>query len=185
MISYTRPEPFYALCGLNCCLCPRFNTDGASKCPGCGGKDFSEKHPTCAVVTCSKKHGDIQFCFDCVDFPCKRFEKPSAVDSFISYKNVLDDMEKAKKDLKGYLKDLKKKYEYLCLLLEQYNDGKSKGFYCLAVNLLPLPEITELIKFVQKDKTIQALSLPDKAKTVVKLFKERGDKLNIELSLRK
>gem|GEM_PF-3991072 len=31
-----RSYPLFSDCGLNCGLCPRYYTDGASRCPGCG-----------------------------------------------------------------------------------------------------------------------------------------------------
>jgi len=33
-------------CGIDCGLCPRFHTTGTSACPGCGGLEFKEKHPS-------------------------------------------------------------------------------------------------------------------------------------------
>ncbi|HNR04634.1 MAG TPA: DUF3795 domain-containing protein, partial [Bacillota bacterium] len=39
-------------CGLDCGLCPRFFTEGASRCPGCCGVDFENKHPSCSFITC-------------------------------------------------------------------------------------------------------------------------------------
>jgi len=117
MTIYSRKEPYYSLCGLNCCLCPRFYTNGSSRCPGCGGKEFSSKHPTCAVITCSKKHDYIEFCFQCREFPCERYRKLGGMDSFITYKNVLLNIEKAKADLNIYMASLKTKYEYLKILL--------------------------------------------------------------------
>jgi hypothetical protein len=41
-----------AACGIDCGLCPRFYTKGNSACPGCGGLNFKEKHPSCGVLTC-------------------------------------------------------------------------------------------------------------------------------------
>ena len=74
MAPFVRNNPRFSLCGLNCCLCPRFNTDGISKCPGCGGKDFSNQHPTCAVATCNKKHDNVEYCFQCSEYPCKKYQ---------------------------------------------------------------------------------------------------------------
>ena len=36
--EYDREYPLFSACGLNCGLCPRFYTDGESRCPGCGAK---------------------------------------------------------------------------------------------------------------------------------------------------
>lgn len=182
MKPYKRDHPSYALCGLNCCLCPRFHTDGSSKCPGCGGKNFHLLHPSCAVITCSAKHGNIQYCFECADFPCAKYKAKNDKDSFITYRNVQKDFADAKKDLKGHLKTLDKKLEHLLFLLEKFDDGRSKSFFCTAVNLLPLPELDKIMKSAlvtnnKGDKT--------KAKEIAAAMKEAGEKLGIEVLLRK
>jgi len=185
MSEYSRKEPYYSLCGLNCCLCPRFHTDGSSKCPGCGGPNFSKQHPTCAVVTCSKKHGNIEFCFQCNEYPCKKYQEPSKVDSFISYKEVINNMELAKTNLLVYLKQLKIRHRYLSDLLENYNDGKSKGLYCNAMNNLPFSEIEEIMKGIKVNEELEKMSLKDRSKKVVEMFKEKAKELGIEVVLRK
>jgi hypothetical protein len=75
MEIYIRKNPDFSLCGLNCALCPNFyiHTDGKFKYPGCGGEFFFEKHPSCAIITCSKKHNNIDFCFNCEEYPYKRY----------------------------------------------------------------------------------------------------------------
>jgi hypothetical protein len=185
MEQYSRKDASFALCGLNCCLCPRFHTDGPSRCPGCGGPDFSLKHPTCAVVTCSKKHGSIEYCFECGEYPCRKYAVPGMADSFISYKNVIHDLSSARQNIKQYLIDLKKKHRYLLELLANFNDGRSKGFYCLAVNLLPLSELTVIMKKVKALGKALNTAIKEKAKTATALFEATARRLNIELVLRK
>lgn len=185
MKDYRRKEPSFALCGLNCGLCPRHHTEGASRCPGCGGEDFAIKHPTCAVVTCNMKHDQVEYCFECSAFPCGRYATPSAVDSFISYANVLQNMSDAKKDLQGYLEELEEKQAILAHLLLNYNDGKSKGFYCLAVNLLPVMVLREIIEEIKSSTAFMTSDQKEKAQWVVALLNERADKRQIELKLRK
>lgn len=146
MEPYARKYPLFALCGLNCGLCPRFHTDGTSRCPGCGGEDFHLKHPACHVITCNRKHDSVEFCFQCGEYPCKRYSSPSPVDSFITYRNVLADFEKARRNMGTYRKELDTKVTILRELLDNYNDGRRKNFYCLAVNLMPLPQLKEIMK---------------------------------------
>jgi hypothetical protein len=184
MEPYARKDPSFALCGLNCCLCPRFHTDGSSRCPGCGGPDFSSKHPTCAVITCGKKHGPVEYCFECGDYPCKRYSTTGKADSFISYRNVIHDFSKAKKDLKQYLKDLRQKHEILLELISNYNDGRSKGFYCLVVDLLPLSELTTILKEIQAYWMTVDGDPKEKGRKIREIFELRAKKLKIEVSLR-
>jgi len=143
------------------------------------------KHPSCAVITCNKKHDNVEFCFECSLYPCKRYEEPSKVDSFISYKNVLQNHIDAKSNLKKYLNDLNKKSKILVNLVTNYNDGKSKGFYCLVVNLLPLSVLDIIIDNIENDVRVRGSSEKEKAKKITNLIKSQARDLNIELILRK
>lgn len=185
MKEYQRKEPSFSLCGLNCSLCPRYHTDGSSKCPGCGGTDFALKHPSCTVINCSKKHDNVEYCFECSAYPCKKYTEPNTADSFISYKNVIQNMAEAKRDLPGYLEALKMKQVILEDLIANYNDGKSKGFYCLAVNLLPLSALNEIVDTIKISAEAETLSTTEAAKKVTTLLKTKAKELHIELVLRK
>jgi hypothetical protein len=181
MQRYVRTTPGFSLCGLNCVLCPRYNTDGRSRCPGCGGADFNLKHPACAVISCSRKHGNVEYCFACEDYPCERFSRIEGKDSFISYRNVLEDSEKARGNLRRYLSGLGRKKECLDFFLNEYNDGKSKGFFCLAINLLPIEDIEEIVA-IEKQK--EKPERPD-TEFIKSLFHERARRKGVELVLRR
>lgn len=185
MNEYKRKNASFSLCGLNCCLCPRFHTDGPSRCPGCGGTDFALKHPACAVITCNKKHDGVEYCFECSQFPCEKYQKPSKTDSFISYRNVLANFSAAQKDLKKYSAELNQKVEILLNLLKNYNDGKLKGFYCLAVDLLPLSELSTIMELIDSTQKNNHGDIKQKAKEVADMIKSKAKDLNIELQLRK
>ena len=60
----------FSACGLNCGLCPRHQTDGISKCPGCAGEGFMTKHPPCGVLSCCQRHG-LEHCYLRDEYPCK------------------------------------------------------------------------------------------------------------------
>ncbi len=185
MESYSRKNALFSLCGLNCCLCPRFNTDGSSKCPGCGGKDFSAQHPTCAVITCNKKNDNVEYCFECSQYSCKKYKEESKTDSFISYKNVKNNFIEAKNDIKKYINDLEKKHEYLADLIENYNDGRTKGFYCLAIDLFPVSELADIMKKIKMADKEKSSDIKEKVKKIKELFNARAGELKIEITLRK
>ena len=185
MLPYTRKVASFALCGLNCCLCPRFHTDGPSRCPGCGGPDFASKHPTCAVITCSMKHGSVEYCFECKEYPCKRYSTIGNVDSFISYQNVIRDLSLAKQNLDQYLKVLSEKHQILVRLISDYDDGRSKGFYCLAVNLLPLSELTIILDEIKSIRNSPDTDKKENVKQIREIFESHARKLGIVLILRK
>jgi hypothetical protein len=187
MKIYTRTNPDFSLCGLNCALCPNFHihTNGKFKCPGCGGEKFFEKHPSCAIITCSKKHKNVEFCFNCDEYPCKRYLKPNEKDSFITYKDREKNIKSASKDLKKYLDELQMKKNILSELLKNYNDGRMKNYYCIAVNLLPIMELEKIIHKIREIGKDGNIEEKEKAKMVRDIFTELANKLKIEIKLRK
>jgi hypothetical protein len=186
MEEYKREYFLFSLCGLNCGLCPRYQSRGESKCPGCGGKDFHLKHPTCSVITCSKKHSNTEYCFQCPSYPCLKYKKESIKDSFISYQNVKIDFDKcSKKGIEEYKKELNKKINILEFLLNNYNNGRLKNFYCLAVNLLNLEDLEEIVGDINKLTKKESINNNEKIEMVVLLFKRKAVERNLVLKLRK
>ncbi|NCA66576.1 MAG: DUF3795 domain-containing protein [Clostridia bacterium] len=172
--EYVRTHPELALCGLSCALCPRYHTDGASKCPGCGGKDFHLLHPSCTIINCSKAHGNIDYCCDCTDYPCKRFDNCGQLDSFITYRNVISDFQRLREiGETAFLSILSQKEEILLYLINNHNDGKSKAFFCLAVNLLPLNALLAV-----------NIELKTSSRTARELLNNAALELGIELKLK-
>lgn len=79
MKGFTRREPLFSLCGLKCGLC-RMHLGGY--CPGCGG---GEGNQSCAIARCSLEHGGPEFCWDCPEYPCARYEGFDECDSFVPH----------------------------------------------------------------------------------------------------
>jgi len=158
--------------------------DGASKCPGCSGEGFLTKHPKCGLLSCSQRKG-IEYCYQCDEFPCKKYDGADQSDSFITHLNQLKDMEKAKHlGIDVYKQELDEKITILEHLLANYDDGRRKGLFCLAVNLLELHDVKNVVEQIafeiQPEQPIK-----ERAATVVRLFEEMGGKRNITLKLRK
>jgi hypothetical protein len=180
----TRTYPLFSACGLNCGLCPRYHTDGKSKCPGCAGEGFSKVHPSCGVLSCCQRKG-IEYCCLCEEYPCKKFDGADSYDSFITHKNQFRDLKKAKQaGIEEYKTELNEKVGILEGLLKNYDDGRRKSFYCIAVNLLELEDVKTVIN--QIDSTVSSDSLlKEKAAAAVRLFEDMADKMGISLELRK
>jgi len=184
MKEYKRESPQFSLCGLNCGLCPRYHSDGPSKCPGCGGADFHLKHPSCAVITCSRRHGGVEYCFLCEDYPCGRYKSPAERDSFITYQNVHRDMKRAVQNGIGeYLAELNQKTAFLEYLIGNFNDGRKKSFYCTAVNLLDMEDLNEIKKKIAEES--KTASQKDMIRRIESLFLEKAGERGISLALRK
>jgi len=180
MNNHQRPYPLLSACGLNCGLCPSYHTNGVSKCSGCGGEGFYTKHPSCAALNCCSRKM-FEYCYECSEYPCKRYDGAETRDSFITHRNMLKNFEKVKKyGLAAYQAELNQKVQILRELLENYNAGRQKSFFCIAVNLLELQDIKEVMTNLNPN-----LPIKEKAQLAVQLFQAMADKRNITLKLKK
>ena len=179
-----RKNPLFSACGLNCGLCPRYYTDGPSRCPGCAGEGFTSAHCGCGMLSCCQRK-DIEYCFLCEDYPCGKYDGVGSSDSFISHKNQFSDIEKAKRiGMDAYEAELNEKVSVLEDLLKCYDDGRKKSFFCTAVNLLDLQDIKTIMGQIDSEIE-QDMSIKTKAAAAVRLFEEMAEKRDISLKLRK
>ncbi len=135
--------PTIGVCGLDCGLCPRYYTDGSSRCPGCGGAGFSDKHPSCSFITCCVKKRGLETCGECPEFPCSKFKGEEEYEhahespSYPPYRKVLPNLRFIKeKGIKEFVRRQEARIDLLEMMIEGYNDGKSKSFFCRATALL-------------------------------------------------
>ena len=179
-----REYPLFSACGLNCGLCPRYHTDGTSRCPGCAGEGFSAVHPPCGILSCCQRKG-VEYCFLCNEHPCKKYDGVDSSDSFITHKNQFSDLDKAKRvGMKAYEAELNAKVEALEHLLKHYDNGRRKSFFCLAVNLLSLEDLRAVMEQMAQEAKPDA-PLKEKSAVAARLFEAVAEKRCISLRLRK
>ncbi len=132
--------PTLGCCGIDCGLCPRFTTAGASRCPGCGGEGFSLAHPSCSFLTCCAKRRGLEACAQCGEYPCAKFDREDGSrDSFVTHRRVLPNGQAIRENgLDAFLLQQRERMDFLKKALETYNDGRSKNLFCLAAALLSL-----------------------------------------------
>jgi len=94
-------------------------------------------------------------------------------------------MDKAKSiGMDAYAAELNKKITLLEKLLESYNDGRRKSFFCTVVNLLDLQDINEVMKKLE-DSVEQKVTRKEAAAEATRLFEEVAANCGISLRLRK
>lgn len=137
-------------CGIDCGLCPRFHTNGVSTCPGCCGTNFTNKHPSCGFVTCCVHKKGLETCAECGEFPCPRFDKEaSGYDSFVTHRKVFPNLESIRSNgMDSFLDVQKIRMDLLSHLLKNFDDGRSKSFYCLTCALFPIDMINECRRYI-------------------------------------
>ena len=180
MKGFNRPNQLFSLCGLNCGLCPMFLN---KNCPGCGG---GEGNQSCRIARCSMEHDNVRYCFQCSEYPCERYDHIDDFDSFITHRNRRSDMEKARvSGIAAYNAEQAEKAKILELLLSNYNDGRKKTLFCVAVNLLELQELRNVIGQLEGDPEMEMRTLKEKSAFAAGLLQETAAKKNIELKLRR
>jgi hypothetical protein len=170
--------PTIGVCGLDCGLCPRFYTVGSSRCPGCAGPGFHDKHPTCSFITCCVKNKGLEVCSECSDFPCakfksaKEYEQAKESSSYPSSKKVLSNLYFIKEHgVNKFIEQQKKRIKLLETMIDHFDDGRSRSFYCKSAALLELTALERsLDKATQKIKTDNIK--PNNTKTKAKLLKD-------------
>nr|WP_308626605.1 DUF3795 domain-containing protein [uncultured Eisenbergiella sp.] len=178
MKDFIRNDLLFSLCGLNCGLCPMHLDD---HCPGCGG---GEGNQSCKMARCSLSHAGVEYCNQCLDFPCERYEGIDEFDSFITHRNRMKDFEKAGQiDMEAYQAEQREKMEILDFLLANCNDGRRKSFFCLTVNLLDLEDLKTVIGNIAEENGLESITLKEKAVYVVKQLLTLAEQRGVVLKL--
>jgi hypothetical protein len=184
-----RKYPTVGACGLDCSLCPRYYTVGTSRCPGCCGPDFWQKHPGSPILTCCVRRKGLEFCSDCSDFPCLKFIDVDKYDSFLTHQKMVSNLNFIKKHgVKKFIVLQEKRIKLLETMINNFNDGRSRSFYCIATTLLPMPSLERALDDAnQKIKTddISSDDIKTKAKILREILNVTALKDGIELKLRK
>lgn len=177
-------------CGLDCGLCPRFYTNGASRCPGCCGEGFFDKHPSCPFVTCCFKKKGLEVCAQCDEYPCAKSEKEiGQKDSFITHRKVLHNLAAIREcGLESFMEQQTQRIAILENMLQQYDDGRSKSYYCIAAALLSIAGLTQSIQSAEEEIIRTSIDQSDfkaKAKILRQFLENTAWGENAELKLRK
>lgn len=87
--------------------------------------------------------------------------------------------------IEQYHYELKEKFEMLMYLLKDYNDGRKKNFFCVAINLLNINDIMLVIEELKTETQSNDLTLKEKSAIATRLFQSIADRRNITLNLYK
>ncbi len=176
--KFRRTDSLFSLCGLNCGLCPMYVR---GNCGGCF--TGSPCYPTCPIASCSLRHGNVEYCFECSRYPCKRYDGIDLHDSLISHRNQKKDLAKAgQMGIEAYQAELRKKADILSHLLKNFNDGRQDVFYCLAVNMLSLNDLYNITEKADKDSF--NMQPAEKMMLMKQMLYDCAQKRNIPLELR-
>ncbi len=177
--EFRRNDELFSLCGLNCSLCPMFIS---KQCTGCRAGSWCAKF--CHIAPCSVKHGGIDYCFQCAEYPCKKYDGIDLRDSLMSHRNQKTDMAKAKRiGIEAYHDEQREKVRILHRFLDEYGDDDRDVFYCLAVNMLDIEDLNIAIK--RTDAELESEDLQAKADCMERNLRLVAKEKNVPLKLRR
>lgn len=184
--------PTIGVCGLDCGLCPRYYTAGSSRCPGCGGPNFLSKHPSCSFITCCVKKKKFEVCADCPDFPCLKFKPYKDIQDFEGsssyppYKKIMVNLNYIKDHgIENFIDNQKKRIRLLEKLIQDFDDGRSKSFFCKTTALLEIKNLEDALnRAIQKVKSdnIRSTDKKTKAEIIKDILNETALKEGIKLT---
>lgn len=180
MKGFTRAETRFSLCGLGCALC---SMRLGGYCPGCGGGAGNQ---SCSIAKCSLEHGGVQFCWECPEYPCFRYEGFDDGDSFVPHRNRQQDIAREREvGLEAYLAQLEEKRAILHELLDHYNDGRRKTLFNTAVYLLSLEDLRSVMADLGSRPELEDRPIKERALAAVGLFQEAAGRRGISLKRNK
>ena len=145
-------------------------------CGGCGNGNQS-----CKIARCSLEHGGVEYCCACPHYPCEKYENTGEYDFFITTRKQKADMGKLRNiGADRYNAEQEEKVRLLEYLLSSCNDGRRKTLFCLAVNLLELPDVRDVVS------QLMAADLPtvkERAVYAAELLQRAADEKGIALKL--
>jgi hypothetical protein len=178
--------PEIGICGLSCRLCPGYVMKAKSRCPGCK-TDWRLGGP-CSILHCAVKR-NVEFCGDCRESEtCERWkrhrERGKKYDSFKCYQKLEDDIDFIRKHgLAEFRNSQKVREKLLRKLLDEFNEGRSKSYFCLAATVLDADELAGAVK--EASSGCKGLDIKEKAKLAHSILDRIAEKKGYYLKLRK
>jgi hypothetical protein len=177
MDAIVKKYPTIGVCGLDCGLCPRHYTEGRSRCPGCAGPGFSDKHPSCSFITCCVKKKHLEACGQCPDFPCAKFKSEEEyrqvkeLSSYPPYRKVMPNLNFIREHgIERFAGQQRQRIKLLQRMLGNFNDGRSRSHYCRAAALLDPADLERAL--VEATQRIKADHIePNDAKAKAKILR--------------
>jgi hypothetical protein len=178
--------PEIGICGLSCRLCPHYHTEGSSRCGGC--KTESRMGAGCPFITCALKKKGIEFCWSCEEHTrCEKWKKHREAgkksDSFVSYQKLEDNIAYIQQHGADEFEKEQKMREHLLLqMVREFNEGRSKSYYCIAAAVMETEELEAALKEARSKS--DGLAIKEKSKVLHSLLDAIARQRNYYLKLR-
>ena len=182
-IKYTE----VGVCGLSCRLCPWHHSKGESRCGGCKSK--FRMAAGCPFITCAVNRKGLEFCWDCTESEgCEKWKKHRDAgrkyDSFTCDQKLEDNIDFVHKNGVDDFDGVQKRREDLLkAILQEFNEGRSKTYFCIAATVLEIEELEEALRRAREAS--ENLDLKGKSKLLHGILDDFAEKKHYLLKLRK
>ncbi len=143
----------------------------------------------CPFITCALKKKGIEFCWNCEEKKtCEKWLKhrkaAKKADSFKCYQKLEEDIAYIQKNGIDEFEDMQKKRERLLKeMLREFNEGRSKSYYCIAATVMEIGELKEALTKAHKNS--DGVEIKEKSKILHSILDEIAEHRNYFLKLRK
>ncbi len=175
------------VCGLSCRLCPSYNSQAESRCSGC--KSPERIRVGCPFITCAVKKKGLDFCWECKESStCEKWkyhrDASKIGDSFKCYQTLEADIEFVlQKGIEEFEKQQKARELILKAMLNEFNDGRSKSYYCIVATVFTIDELQQTLKIARANSG--SLQQKEKAKVMHSTIEKVSSQKGYILKLRK
>ncbi len=144
----------------------------------------------CPFITCAVKKKGIEFCWECEESnTCEKWRKHREAgkrhDSFKCYQTLEEDISFIHKNgINEFEKIQKQREQLLKEMLKDFNEGRSKSYYCIAATVLELEELKEALTQAKKESD-GIDSIKEKSKILHSILDDISFKKKYYLRLRK
>lgn len=143
----------------------------------------------CPFITCAVRRKGLEFCWDCTENEgCEKWKKHRDAgrkyDSFVSYQKLEDNIAFVQKNgVDDFERVQKRREELLKEMLREFNEGRSKTYYCIAATVMEIEELEDALR--QARGAVGNLGLKGKSKLHHGILDGVVEKRRYYLKLRK
>lgn len=143
----------------------------------------------CQFITCAVKRKGLEFCWQCAESgTCEKWrgqrEFSRKHDTFVCYQKLEDNIVFIEQHgVSAFEKTQQVRERLLSEMLRDFNEGRSKRYYCIAATVLEIEELATALTQAKQGST--GLGVKDKAKVLHTILDKIGETNHYCLSLRK
>jgi hypothetical protein len=143
----------------------------------------------CPFITCAVKKKGIEFCWECEESnTCEKWKRHREAgrehDSFKCYQTLEKDISFIEKNGISEFEGIQKQREHILKeMLRDFNEGRSKSYYCIAATVLDLEELKEAVARAKNES--EGMDIKEKSKILHLILDAVALKNKYSLKLRK